>query len=251
MRANIQEVRRVLPQKITIERRGEVSTRPRYSFEQRIELQTVPAPNFDCTYPLPEFYTWDNSKEEEQYAEIHIRTLFSREVCGVNVLEVDAKQWIKRGHIWREITINGELFTEEIWYKEGWHGHELHKDIWIEWNRNDREEVHVTEMDGLRIRYFFRKAKEDMNEPPGYFWYREARAQLSEAGKLWRLALVPEAQSLSERGWGQDLGYHKWPSDVWLKYWYDGKRLWTIKEFIRGNTIERHITVETKRLKLP
>lgn len=251
MRANIREIRRVLPQRIVIERRGDVSARPRYSFEQRIEAQTVPMPNFDYTYPLPEFYTWDSSGEEEKYSEMRVRTRFSGEVCGVIELDVFLKQWVKRGHVWRELTINGEEHTEEIWYKEEWRGHELHKDFWIEWDRGEREEVHITEMDGLRIRYFFRKAKQDMHEPPGYFWYREAQFSLCEAGKLFRLSLIPEAPELSGRGWGQDLGYHKWPSDVWLKYWYDGKRLWTIKEFVKGETVERKVVVETKRLKIP
>lgn len=251
MRASVREIRHVLPQRMVIERQGEVFTRPRYSFEQRIEAQTAPMPSFDYTYPLPEFYTWDGSGEEEHYAEVLVRTRFSRNVCGVSALDVRMRQWVRKGHVWREITVNGEEHTEEIWYREEWRGHELHKDLWIEWDRGEREEIHITEADGLRIRYFFRRAKQDMREPPGYFWYREARASLSEAGRLLRLALVPEAPGLSERGWGQDMGYRKWPSDVWIKYWYDGKRLWTMKEFIRGGTVERHVTVETKKLKLP
>ncbi len=249
MRARVRETR-VFDGKLVIQRVGEVSARPRYTFKQEIHVDSVPSPSFEWTHPIPELFTWDGSEEREHSGDFYARTTFSRPVLDVDEIVIEGRQWVKRGHVWREMKINGDTFTQELWYKEEWRGHELRKDMWAEWNRSAREEIHILEHDGLRITYFFRRAKKDVGEPPGFFWYREAQVSLSPAGRLWRLALLPERTYEPERGVDQDFGYKRWPSDFWIKYWYDGKHLWTIRERIEGKRVEREIVVEPRRLKL-
>lgn len=210
---------------------------------------------------IPEYYTWDHSREEETVQNITVETILSRTFNEFpEEIKIEVKQWARKGHVWREMSINGKSATQEIWYKEHWDHGTLYKDIWIEWNRGEaKEEIHIQETDGLRERYFFKRAKQIIG-PPGFFWHKGAVASLSNhwAARLWRFALVPELFKIQDGVdvIGQDFGYDKWPSNLWLKMVYDRKSniLWQTIETVENKDSTTEIRaeqiVEEKKLKI-
>ena len=212
-------------------------------------------------HAIPEYYTWDHGGEKEAVQDITVETHLSKPFKEFpDRIKIHVKQWAKRGHVWREMEINGESATQEIWYREQWDHGTLHKDMWIEWNRGEaKEEVHVQEADGLRERYFFRAAKNTIG-PPGFFWYKGAVGSLSDHGaaKIWRFALAPELFKMGSvvDAVGQDFSYDKWPSNLWLKMAYDRKAniFWQSRESIEDKEslteIRAEQQIEEKKLKI-
>ncbi len=261
MRANGNYIVRIFQNRVEMVSEVTVSTRPRFSYSQKIIMDGRTCPEFAFHHPIPEYYTWDHSKDAETTQEIYVETVLSREFQGFpEEIRIHAKQWARKGHIWREMDVNGRAATQEIWYNENWDHGTLYKNIWIEWNRGEaREEVHVEEADGLRERYFFRRAKQIIG-PPGFFWYKAAKARLSEhwAARLWRFALAPELFRIESEmnAVGQDFGYDKWPSNLWLKMVYERRSgtYWETKEKVENKDdhveIRGELTVEQKTLKI-
>jgi len=261
MRATVATTTRILQDRIEITAEGCVSTRPRFTYRQRIAVDGRACPEFSFHHPVPEYYTWDHSRNEEKYQEITVETVLSRPFKEFpEKIEIYVKQWTKKGHIWREMEVNGESATQEIWYEERWDHGTLYKDLWIQWNRGEaKEEVHVQEADGLRERHFFKVAKRVMG-PPGFFWFKAATGSLSDhkTAVAWRFALAPEHFKLRENIdlVGQDFGYEKWPSNLWLKMAYDRKAgvFWQSKEVVENKEslteIRAEQKVEEKKLKI-
>ncbi len=261
MRASIKYVTRIFQNRVEVISEGTVSTRPRFSYSQKIVMNGRNCPEFAFRHPIPEYYTWDHSGGEEKTQEIHVETILSRPFNDFpEEIRIHVKQWAKKGHVWREMDINGRPATEEIWYKERWDHGTLYKDMWIEWNRGEaREEIHAEESDGLRERYFFRRAKQIIG-PPGFFWYKGAKGALSEnwAARIWRFALSPELFRIDGTidAVGQDFGYDRWPSNLWLKIVYDRSSgiYWQAKEEIENREdhaeIRGELVVEQKSLKI-
>ncbi len=261
MRAEVKYIQRIYPNRVEVIAEGNVSTRPRFSYTQKIVMEGRKCPEFAFKHPVPEYYSWDHGENEENVQDIYVETVLSRPVGDFpEEIRIHARQWSRKRHVWREMDVNGTEFNEEIWYQERWDHGILYKDIWIQWNRGEaKEEVHVEESDGLRERYFFKRAKQIIG-PPGFFWYKGAEAQLSEhlAARIWRFALAPE---LFKRGdkvdvVGQDFGYDRWPSNLWLKIAYDRVSgiYWQAKETIENREdhteISGEIRIEEKKIKI-
>ncbi|MDN5358433.1 MAG: hypothetical protein PWP76_276 [Candidatus Diapherotrites archaeon] len=261
MRATTHYVTKIFQNRVEILAEGTVSTRPRFSYNQKIVLEGRNCPEFAFKHPVPEYYTWDHSGEAETTQRIVVDTVISRPFNEFpEEIHIEVNQWAKKGHVWREFSINGTAATQEIWYKEDWDHGTLYKSMWIEWNRGEaREEVHVEEADGMRERYFFRRAKAILG-PPGFFWYKGGKGNVSEhwAAKIWRFALSPELFKMGTTlsFVGQDFGYDRWPSNLWLKMVYEreGGIYWQAKETVeeKGDhaEIRGEITVEEKGLKI-
>ncbi len=202
----------------TIVARGRPLGRGGQRFEHRIETNEPIL--FQWDYPIPYYFLWDHSKVvESEYA--------------ITVNDLSARSWIRRGHVWREW--NG--YTQEIWYKEWWEGNEHKKELWIEWDRREREHVFIREGDGVLFRELMRFVRKKYSAP-GYFWFKDAWIELSNhplSRKLYTL-FWPERK---HHIWGQEFGFGEYPPRFWVKVFTDGEKVFIMEERIEDGKIVR------------
>ena len=214
---------------------GEIRTRPRIAYELRAEFHGRESPEWDWGHAIPYYYTWDHAKDFEVKHDFKIEYSANKELKGIPAhVEITGTEWVKKGHVWREFSINGEFHTQEIWYKENWYAGTLYKDLWIGWDRGAaKEEIHISEGDGMKFRKLYKHAKE-LQGPPGFFWYKQSSQTLSDysVARIWRFLQSPVTLWTGETIQAQDFGYNRWPTNEWIKVASSEKLLWTKKEII-------------------
>ena len=228
--------RRILrPDRWEYHESGEIKTKPRISYELHVKFIGRESPEWDWGHAIPYHYTWDHTKDFETKHDFRIDYNANKKLKNIpKTIEIVGTEWVKKGHVWREFTINEEPHTQEIWYKENWYAGTLYKDIWIEWDRGAaREEIHVSEGDGLRFRNLYKHAKE-LQGPPGFFWYKSATVKSSNypVAEIWRFLVSPSSKWAADTIHAQDFGYNEWPTKEWVKVARSDKLLWTKKEKI-------------------